>query len=199
MARKFILALIVAIGLATLVLLAVPRIGHQHLALTTCSKHLQGLEVGAKVRMEGMDVGIVRSVSVQPRDGNCPVKLDLDLWVPKDKHVPRDAKTEIETAGVLGPSYVEIDTAIGLGPPIESGGRLQSVPVQELAPEGASKLEGAFGQLAETARAVANSMGDRRVVHVESPDYPELARQAQIGGVVTVRATVDKDGKVVAT
>ncbi len=199
MFRKVILALIVAIGLAVLGLLAVPHIGHQHLILTTCFTQLLGVEVGAKVRMQGVEIGTVRAVNVQLGDKSCPAKLDLDLWLPKGKHVPRDARTELSTAGVLGPTYVVIDTAMATGPPVETGDSLQSTPTAELSSEGTEKavrtLSDRLGKLLAGAQGPCFAPDNRCVIHVKSPDYPESARRARVTGIVVVRADIDKDGK----
>src|SRR5438094_9982141 len=36
------------------------------------------------------------------------------------------------------------------------------------------------------------------VVRLESPNYPDLARQAQLSGTVTVRVTIDENGSVLS-
>ncbi len=36
------------------------------------------------------------------------------------------------------------------------------------------------------------------VLRLESPNYPDLARQAQLSGTVTVRVTIDENGSVLS-
>jgi len=47
--------------------------------------------------------------------------------------------------------------------------------------------------------AVALAQEEILVRHLSSPDYPELARQAQIQGTVLVQASIAEDGTVVET
>jgi len=47
-----------------------------------------------------------------------------------DLSIPRDALTDVETAGPLGESFVSIDVSQSNGPPIENYGYLQSKPTR---------------------------------------------------------------------
>ena len=146
------------------------------------------------VRMEGVEVGVVRSVRDQPGNKNCPINLQLELRLPKDKHVPRDAQTYLSAEGVLGPTYIEISTASASGPPIESDGVLWAIPTAEMNPQGTAKLTDAVVKAFAGIQGPCVVPENRCVIHIESPDYPDLARQAQISGIVKVGATVGKDG-----
>jgi hypothetical protein len=144
--------------------------------------------------MEGVEVGVVRSVRDQPGNKNCPVNLQLELRLPKGKHVPRDAQTYLSAEGVLGPTYIEISTARASGPPIESGGVLWAIPIAEMTPQGTAKLTDTIVKAFAGIQGPCVVPENRCVIHIESPDYPDLARQAQISGIVKVGATVGKDG-----
>lgn len=146
--------------------------------------------------MDGADVGVVRSVQAQAANKTCPVNVQLVLRLPKDQYVSRDALARLSAEGVLGPEFIEIVTAGVSGPAIENGGVLKAFPVAEVNPAGVDKLtdvfKGAFASLQGPCAAPEN----RCVIHLESLDYPLLARQAQISGIVRVRAVLDKDGAV---
>ena len=182
--------------MSILLLWSLPRLGRPKLNLTTCLDQSGGLRSGAKVRMEGVDVGMVRSVQDQSANKTCPVNVQLELRLPKDQYVPRDARAHLSAEGILGPPFIEIITTGMSGPAIENGGVLQASPIAEVNPAGVDKLtdvfKGAFASLQGPCAAPDN----RCVIHLESLDYPLLARQAQISGIVRVRAVLDKDGGV---
>ena len=94
--------------------------------LKSCSSDVQGLRAGAEVRIAGVDVGTVRSVRVNPQNKNCAAEVEMALATSYDLHVPKDAIAAIETAGVLGPSFVDIDISQVSGPPLENFGYLKS-------------------------------------------------------------------------
>jgi ABC-type transporter Mla subunit MlaD len=52
----------------------------------------------------------------------------MRLATPYEIKIPRDSITGTETAGVLGETYVEINTTQASGPPVENYGYLKSRP-----------------------------------------------------------------------
>jgi hypothetical protein len=148
--------------------------------------------------MAGVEIGVVRSVREQPGNQTCPVNLGLDISRSKDNPLPRDARVRVSSEGVLGPTYLEIVSAGASGPPIESGGVLLAVPTAEMTPQAENKLVDAIKTAFDRAEAPCFASEGRCVIHLESLDYPPLARQAMISGAVKVRAHIEKDGAVVA-
>ena len=127
MLRKFVLALIIVVGLALILIIVAPmRLGLFRQELKSCFTDVQGLKPGAEVRIAGVSVGNVRSVRSNPQDKNCPAEIRMDLTTAYDMRVPRDALAEIDTAGLLGASYVSIDVSQASGSPIENYGYLKS-------------------------------------------------------------------------
>lgn len=188
MVRRVVLAIIVFAGIAILIVaLVVPRINRKHLALNTCIDRAERLRVGEEVRLLGVQMGAVRSLRPQPDQINCPVRVELSLWIPKYLSIPRDAKTSVEADGVLGPAYVEIDTLGSTGGPIEDGGTLRVAPVQE---------NGDVKKITEVLGKIADKIGVLGPVQLQSLEYPEVARLAQISGEVRVRAAISDDGQV---
>jgi phospholipid/cholesterol/gamma-HCH transport system substrate-binding protein len=136
MIRKILLALIIAVGLSTIGFLAVGRQRYYHLELKSCFNDVQGLKAGASVRIAGVDVGSVRQVKANPNTRNCPAEVDMRLATTYEITVPKDAIAGIATAGLLGETYVEMDTAQAEGGPSENYGYLkskQSNPMPSLA------------------------------------------------------------------
>jgi phospholipid/cholesterol/gamma-HCH transport system substrate-binding protein len=136
MTRKILLGLIVAVGLAAIGVLLVGRERYSYLELKACFNDVQGLKAGASVRIAGVDVGTVGRVRANPEMRNCPAEVDMELATTYEIRVPRDAIAGIATAGLLGETYVGIDTTQAGGGPSENYGYLktkQSKPMASLA------------------------------------------------------------------
>jgi phospholipid/cholesterol/gamma-HCH transport system substrate-binding protein len=126
MLRRSILLLMVIVGLAAIGSLFVRNVHLLHQNLKSCFSDVQGLKKGAGVNIAGVDVGTVRSVRANPQNKNCPAEVEMALSTPYDLRVPKDAIAAIETTGLLGQSYVDIDVSQASGAPIENYGYLKS-------------------------------------------------------------------------
>jgi phospholipid/cholesterol/gamma-HCH transport system substrate-binding protein len=94
-----------------------------------------GLRPNATVRIAGVDVGGVKSVRVLPEMKDTPVEVFMSLNTAQDLAIPNDSTVSLATAGVLGETYVEIDSRSASGPPIQSGGTLKATPTVSLTTE----------------------------------------------------------------
>jgi len=77
---------------------------------------LYGLDVGAKVRFNGMPIGSVEKISYMPED---LTKMKVDISVPYDFPIKADMYATAGTVGITGLKYIEI-----------SGGSNESVPLK---------------------------------------------------------------------
>ncbi len=107
-------------------MIAADQFGGHRLDVKSCFDDVRGLKSGAVVRLSGVDIGTVRSVRAQPQNKNCPAEAEMTLKTSYELSVPQDALTGVETAGVLGETYVSIDVRSASGPPIEDYGYLKS-------------------------------------------------------------------------
>ena len=78
-----------------------------------------GLRSGAAVRLAGVDLGSVTSVRVRPESKDAPVEIVMALKTGYELNIPNDSTASLETAGVLGQTFVEIDSHTASGPPIQ--------------------------------------------------------------------------------
>jgi ABC-type transporter Mla subunit MlaD len=76
--------------------------------------------------MAGVDIGSVASVRVRPDVRDTPAEVIMALQTPYALRVPKDASVSVETEGVLGPTFADIDIIGASGPPLEDGGVLKS-------------------------------------------------------------------------
>ena len=100
------------IGLGVVVFLFVRSTGNK-LTVKTYFTNASGLRDGANVRVAGVDVGSVKSVRVRPELKEEPVEVVMVLNPRYEVRIPADSIVSLETEGVLGPTYVEIDATDG--------------------------------------------------------------------------------------
>ena len=86
----------------------------------------QGLRPGAPVRLSGVDIGNVTKIIIVPdRDKQLtPVEVIMKLSTKYSYAIHRDSVTSLETAGVLGETYLDIDSIQALGPLAKNGDTL---------------------------------------------------------------------------
>lgn len=128
MLRKAILVLMIAVGLTAIGSLFVGQLGLHRLKLKSCFENVQGLRSGAAVRIAGVEVGTVGRVHPNPQNKNCPAEIEMQLATTYELKVPNDAVAEIDTAGMLGASFVNIDATRASGMPAENYSYLKSKP-----------------------------------------------------------------------
>lgn len=85
-----------------------------------------GLRVGAPVRLNGVDIGNVVRIQVIPdKDKQAtPVEVTMKVSTKYGFNLRRDSMTSLDTAGVLGETYLDIDSAQAIGPPAQDGDTL---------------------------------------------------------------------------
>jgi phospholipid/cholesterol/gamma-HCH transport system substrate-binding protein len=73
------------------------------------------------VRLQGVDIGNVVGMRVVPNKPLTPVEVRMRVNTRYLTSLRTDAVTSLETAGVLGETFVEIDSAQARGPQVQSG------------------------------------------------------------------------------
>src|SRR5947209_5186874 len=84
----------------------------------------EGLRVGAPVRLSGVDIGNVTKISVVGDKPLTPVEVTMKVSTKYGFGLRRDSVSSLETAGVLGETYLDIDSAQAVGPPVQDGDTL---------------------------------------------------------------------------
>ncbi len=86
----------------------------------------QGLRPGAPVRLSGVDIGNVTKIIIVPDKDKqfTPVRVLMKVSTKYSYAIRRDSVTSLETAGVLGETFLDIDSLQALGPPAHDGDTL---------------------------------------------------------------------------
>jgi phospholipid/cholesterol/gamma-HCH transport system substrate-binding protein len=124
------------IGIAAVVLVVLGAwwrfgVSHPKFFVTTCFPNVEGLRPGATVRIAGVDVGYVKTVRAQPDDASCMAFVEMAVTAEYPLRIPQDSVVTIQTAGILGGPYPEIDVSQASGPAVQDGGRLASRPPKQ--------------------------------------------------------------------
>jgi phospholipid/cholesterol/gamma-HCH transport system substrate-binding protein len=85
-----------------------------------------GLRVGAPVRLSGVDIGNVVGIRVvADKDKRLtPVEVIMKVSTKYGFDLRRDSVTSLDTAGVLGETYLDIDSSQAIGTPAQNGDSL---------------------------------------------------------------------------
>lgn len=97
-----------------------------HFTLKSYFDNAQGLRNGAPVRLSGVDIGNVTGIRiVADKDKQqTPVEVTMKVNTRYNFELRRDSVTSLETAGVLGETYIDIDSAQAIGSPVQDGDTL---------------------------------------------------------------------------
>jgi phospholipid/cholesterol/gamma-HCH transport system substrate-binding protein len=84
-----------------------------------------GLKDGAVVSLEGVTIGNVVHMRVIPARNPNPVEVTMQVGEKYVYDLHTDSLASIQAAGVLGDSYLDIDSTHATGPPVSNGAELQ--------------------------------------------------------------------------
>ena len=98
----------------------------KRITLKSYFDNAEGLRPGAPVRLNGVDIGnVVHIVIVPDRDKQVtPVEVVMKVSTKYGFNLRKDTKTSLETAGVLGETFMDMDSAQAIGPPAQDGDTL---------------------------------------------------------------------------
>jgi ABC-type transporter Mla subunit MlaD len=124
---------LVAVAISALLIVLVRHWPMAHrLTVKAYFSNVGGLREGATVRIAGVDIGTVKSVHVRPELGHEPVEVVMMLNPDYEIRIPSDSSVSLETAGVLGATYAEINTASASGPPLEQNAVLKTRATEQM-------------------------------------------------------------------
>lgn len=94
------------------------------ITLITYFDNAEGIRPGQPVDLQGVAIGNVKSVKVVPGKPLSPVQVVMRVNKDFQQFIHTDSKATIETAGVLGESFVDIDSKDAKGAIVKDGTEL---------------------------------------------------------------------------
>jgi len=121
-----IIIAVVALGAMALVLVLGRSISAHRLRAKCYFQDARGLRVGAEVRVAGVAVGSVTSVRVRPDLRDHPAEVEMLINTSYDLKIPDDAVVSLESDGLLGNLFADINIEHASGRPLAEGGVLRT-------------------------------------------------------------------------
>jgi phospholipid/cholesterol/gamma-HCH transport system substrate-binding protein len=115
--------------------LGYPRLFSHGIELKVYFQNANGLRAGAPVRLAGVEVGKVTSVRARPEMQAAPAEVTMKLQTPYRLNIPNDSTVSLDTAGVLGETYAEINVLGASGASVKNGEVLKEKPTKSLSTE----------------------------------------------------------------
>jgi len=88
---------------------------------------VNGVKVGAPVRLAGVDVGEVKRINFVPPQGQGRERVELVCFMKRDVRIPVDSSIWINTLGLLGEKYIEVMPGEDYAHLLEANGSLEGV------------------------------------------------------------------------
>jgi len=117
-----------------------------------------GLRNGAPVRLQGVDVGNVTHVRVVADKPLTPVEITMKVTSRYRPMMRKDSVTSLATAGVLGETYIDIDSSRAKGPVVGDGDTLatrETPDIQDVVRASQGTLQNLDALLKRTDRILA--------------------------------------------
>lgn len=95
----------------------------KRITLISYFDNASGLRVGAPVRLNGVDIGNVAAIRVVPDKDKqlTPVQVVMKVTTKYSFDLRRDSVTSLDTAGVLGETFLDIDSSQAIGLVVKDG------------------------------------------------------------------------------
>jgi phospholipid/cholesterol/gamma-HCH transport system substrate-binding protein len=123
-----ITVIVAAVTLAVLVFLMSGTSGFftHKIDIVTYFDNAEGLRAGQPVDLQGVAIGNVVRVRVVAGRPQAPVEAVMRINTRYQPFVKKDSRATITTQGVLGESFIDLDSRFAKGPPVQNGDEIQS-------------------------------------------------------------------------
>jgi phospholipid/cholesterol/gamma-HCH transport system substrate-binding protein len=155
-----VLAASITLGVLIFLMSGTGGIFTSKITLKSYFDNANGLRVGAPVRLSGVDIGNVNRIRVveDPARQLTPVEVTMKVNTKYQFNLRKDSLTLLSTAGVLGETYIDIDSSQAKGPQAHDGDALPSREVpdfSDMVRSGQSTLQNMDALLKRLDRIVA--------------------------------------------
>jgi phospholipid/cholesterol/gamma-HCH transport system substrate-binding protein len=132
--RVGIVVIVASVALGVLIFLMSGSVGlfTSKITLHTYVDNASGLRVGAPVRLDGVDIGNVTAMTIVPQheEGKTPVEITFKIGTKYP--IRKDTKAMLATAGVLGETFVDLDSRFATGQLAQNGDTLPGQPQPDI-------------------------------------------------------------------
>ena len=113
----------ITLGILILLMSGTGGILTHKIVLRSYFDNASGLREGAPVRLQGVDIGNVSRIRVvsDPSRKLAPVEVTMKVNTKYYSNLHKDSVTTLSTAGVLGETYLDINSATAQGPLVKEG------------------------------------------------------------------------------
>lgn len=111
------------LGLLLFLMSGVSGLFDHRITLRSYFDNAEGLRPGAPVRLSGVDIGNVTHIRIVPDHDKqlTPVEITMKVSTKYGYDLRRDSQTSLDTAGVLGEVFLDIDSAQAIAGPAQDG------------------------------------------------------------------------------
>ena len=114
----------VTLGVLTFLMSGTTGLFTPKITLRSYFDNAEGLRNGAPVRLQGVDIGNVTGVRVVANKPRTPVEIVMRVNTKYGFNVRKDSVTSLSTAGVLGETFIDIDSSQATLPEARNGDTL---------------------------------------------------------------------------
>ncbi|MGH9521884.1 MAG: MlaD family protein [Terriglobales bacterium] len=132
--RVGIVVIVASIALGVLIFLMSGSVGlfTSKLTLHTYVDNASGLRVGAPVRLDGVDIGNVTDMRVVPQHEAGKTPVEITFKIGKTYPIRKDTTAMLATAGVLGETFVDLDSRFAKAELATNGDTLPGQPQPDI-------------------------------------------------------------------
>lgn len=118
-----VLAASITLGILILLMSGTGGVFTKKIVIKSYFDNAGGLREGAPVRLQGVDIGNVSAIRVvsDPSRRLTPVQVTMKVNTQYHSNLHKDSFTLLATAGVLGETYIDIDSSQASGPEVQPG------------------------------------------------------------------------------
>jgi phospholipid/cholesterol/gamma-HCH transport system substrate-binding protein len=121
-------------------------------------ENASGLKPGAPVNLQGVTIGTVSKVLIETKRKRTPVEVVMKIGLKYSDGLHKDSLASLSTAGVLGDTFVDIDSIHATGPPLKNGDELLTQKTPSIA-DVIQSSQNVIGQV-NAILAKVNTMAD---------------------------------------
>jgi phospholipid/cholesterol/gamma-HCH transport system substrate-binding protein len=104
----------------------------RHIIVHSFFGNASGLKPGAPVNLQGVTIGTVKKIIIVPGRKLTPVEVIMSLGLNYKAALHTDTSASLATAGVLGDTFVDLDSAHATGPQLTNGAEVPVVQTPSL-------------------------------------------------------------------